>query len=204
MLQVKNLSCTRDERKLFASLSFQVSSGEILQIEGENGAGKTTLLRLLCGLIPSETGQIFWQGKPLSHQQEEWHRQLFWLGQKSGIKQSLTVVENLKFWHPTVGLNEIEQALNEVALNGYEFHKIQHLSSGQQRRVALARLWLTQATVWILDEPMTALDRVGIQILSHCFRKHSQAHGLLVLTTHQAWIDNSLPMRHLSLQGSQC
>ena len=204
MLQVNNLTFARDERILFSDLSFQVNAGEILQIDGENGVGKTTLLRILCGLIPVKTGQVLWQGIPIVQQQEEWHRQLFWLGQQTGNKSCLTVLENLQFWYPKVSLKQIEQALNRVALNGYEHQKFQQLSSGQQRRVALAGLWLTESKLWILDEPMTALDKAGIQLLSQRFRQHSQAKGLLILTTHQAWLNNRLPMRHLSLQSLPC
>ncbi|WP_241575172.1 cytochrome c biogenesis heme-transporting ATPase CcmA [Rosenbergiella nectarea] len=201
MLQALNLSCYRDERVLFKDLTFTLSAGEIMQIEGENGAGKTTLLRLLTGLSRPDEGTITWDERPILKQCEGWPEQMIYLAHLPGIKQVLTAFENLHFYHPQATRDAIYQALEEVELAGYEDTVVAHFSAGQQRRVALARLWLTEAKLWILDEPLTAIDKWGVRTLYEKFTEHLAHQGIIVLTTHQDLPVSTQPIRKLRLSG---
>lgn len=185
MLEIINLLCVRDERALFEALTFRVSAGDIVQIEGPNGAGKTSLLRILAGLSAPEQGEVLWQSHPIQRQRDEWHRAMLYLGHLPGIKAVLTPLENLRFYHPACSDEQMFNALASVELAGYEDVAASQLSAGQQRRIALARLWLTRARLWILDEPMTAIDKAGIETLMARFDQHLQGGGSLILTSHQ-------------------
>lgn len=185
MLEIINLTCVRDERTLFSALNFRADAGDIVQIDGPNGAGKTSLLRLLAGLSQPESGAIHWHGTAIARQRERWHRDLLYLGHYAGIKAVLTPRENLAFLHATSTEAQRDAALESVDLLGYETVPVAQLSAGQQRRVALARLWLSQAPLWILDEPLTAIDKQGVSTLIELFEQHAQQGGMVLLTTHQ-------------------
>ena len=199
MLNVKDIACERNDRLLFSSITFTLDYGEILQIAGPNGAGKTSLLRLLAGLAKPCAGDVLWQDKPISRQREAWHAGLLWLGHRAGVKSSMTADENLQFYHPDCDRSRRWQALEQAALAGYEDLPVAQLSAGQQRRVALARLWLTRAAVWILDEPFTAIDRAGTEILTRRIEQHVEQGGVAILTTHQPLRALSVPLRVLTL-----
>ncbi len=188
MLEIRNLSCIRDERVLFEQLSFTISSGELIQIEGQNGAGKTTLLRIIAGLGYADEGDIYWNGLAVNKNREEFHSDLLFLGHHTGVKRELTAFENLVFYqsmHHQYNENVIWDALARVGLAGREDVAVGQLSAGQQRRVALARLWLSKQKLWILDEPLTAIDKQGIKVLEQLFVDHAKQGGIVLLTTHQ-------------------
>lgn len=148
MLEAKNLSCVRDERTLFSALSFRVTPGDIIQVEGPNGAGKTSLLRILAGLARPDSGEVCWHGQNTLRQRERYHQDLLFLGHQPGIKTMLTPFENLQFYQAvrtSPDRQAIWQALEQVGLVGYEDLPVAQLSAGQQRRVALARLWLSDS-----------------------------------------------------------
>ncbi len=199
MLEVINLSCVRDERTLFHGLSFHVKPGDIVQIEGPNGAGKTSLLRLLAGLSRAEEGEVMWQSQPIRQQREIWHQNLLYLGHQPGVKSVLSPLENLHFWHGDRDEEVIFDALEQVNLLGYEEVPVAQLSAGQQRRVALARLWLSPAKIWILDEPLTAIDKDGVEKLMARFAEHADNGGAVILTTHQDLPDESDRVRKIRL-----
>lgn len=188
MLEAKSLQCVRDERTLFDGLSFLVSPGDIIQVEGPNGAGKTSLLRILAGLAQPDSGEVLWLGENTRQQRDRYHQDLLFLGHQPGIKSMLTPYENLQFYQ-AVGQpsnrQAIWQALEQVGLVGYEDVPVAQLSAGQQRRVALARLWLSRHPLWILDEPLTAIDKQGVVALIALFERHAQQDGMVLLTTHQ-------------------
>lgn len=202
MLTLTNLTCYRDERLLFDALCFHVKAGEMVQIEGPNGAGKTSLLRIIAGLSAADSGEIRWQNRPIGKQRDIYHQQLLYLGHASGVKGVLTAFENLQFYQAARGRHSDEDAiwhaLAQVDLVGYEDVPVIQLSAGQQRRVALARLWLSDHVLWLLDEPLTAIDKSGVAKLMALFETHCQQGGILLLTTHQ---DIDYPIRKLSLQG---
>ena len=199
MLELKNIACLRDERLLFCRLSCSIQPGEVVQISGPNGAGKTSLLQLLTGLSTPSEGQILWQGKPLHRMRDDWHRQLLWLGHQVGVKGGLTAEENLRFYHPQASLETRWQALEQVGLVGFEDVAVAQLSAGQQRRVALARLWLSRAMFWILDEPFTSLDVAGVQKLTTRLEQHVVHGGAVILTTHQPLRPLCVPLRTITL-----
>ncbi len=137
---------------------------------------KTTLLRLLTGLARPDGGEVYWQGEPLRRVRDSFHRSLLWIGHQPGIKTRLTARENLHFFHPGDGAR-LPEALAQAGLAGFEDVPVAQLSAGQQRRVALARLWLTRAALWVLDEPFTAIDVNGVARLTRRMAAHTAQGG---------------------------
>lgn len=188
MLKVENLFCERDDRILFDQLSFDVDSGEIVQIEGANGSGKTTLLRILSGLSRNFEGEIYWYGEPVQQVQDAFRRELLYFGHQPGVKALLTPEENLKWYcalHASLNPERVQEALEQVGLKGFEDVPCHTLSAGQHRRVSLARLYLSDAQLWILDEPFTAIDKRGVAAKEALIGRHIANGGSVILTTHQ-------------------
>ena len=197
-LKLNELACERDERVLFSKLTVDYGPGDIVQVAGVNGAGKTTLLRIICGLSSNFNGSIAW-GED-SNRSYAFRSSLLYLGHAPGLNTSLTPMENL-FWY--FGLNglksspapaldkkaftrQLKQALAETGMGGYEHVPCRMLSAGQQRRVALARIYCSAAPLWVLDEPFTAIDKDGVVALQKRFAEHAASGGLILLTSHQA------------------
>ncbi|HAS63359.1 MAG TPA: heme ABC transporter ATP-binding protein CcmA [Vibrio sp.] len=206
MLEVKQLTAIRDERILFESLSFAIGSGELVQIEGRNGTGKTTLLRIVAGLGERDDGEIFWNEENIESNRDSYHQDLLFLGHQTGVKRELTAYENLRFYisvhnNQSVDKETIYQALVKVGLAGREDVPVAQLSAGQQRRVALARLWLSDHKLWILDEPLTAIDKQGVKVLEALFLNHAEQGGIVVLTTHQDMFADNPKLRKIKLGG---
>lgn len=203
MLEAKNLACVRDDRVLFSQLNLRIAPGDIVQIEGVNGAGKTSLLRILAGLLTPEEGEVHWRQQDIRRQRPAYQRELLYIGHQAGIKLALTPFENLAFYQSAGGAGRDKQkvwrALAQMELAGYEDLPAAGLSAGQQRRVALARLWLSVARLWILDEPFTAIDSEGAARLTVLFARHSAAGGMVLLTTHQAMPPSAARVRKLTL-----
>ena len=187
LISAQQLTCIREDRILFEQLSFAINAGDIVQIEGPNGAGKTSLLRILAGLSQPYEGEVLFDGQSITDNRELFHQNLLYLGHTPGVKNEMTAQENLAFNLSLHGLDPetAEHTLSKVNLLGFEDATASHLSAGQHRRIALARLWQTQAKVWILDEPFTAIDKQGVANLEHLFIKHIDNGGAVILTTHQ-------------------
>jgi heme exporter protein A len=201
LIELRNLSCERDDRVLFAGLNAQLMAGQVVQILGPNGSGKTTLLRTLAGVSHDYTGDILWCGDNLRDQRWDYASQLLYLGHLPGIKKTLTTLENLR-WYAALqgGVDDAQlvDALAQVKLAGYEETPCFQLSAGQLRRVALARLVFSRAKVWILDEPFTALDKAGVTQLEARLAAQAEKGGLVLVTSHQ---DMALPqLQVLDLQ----
>lgn len=177
-LTLEQLQCERDDRVLFRDVSLTARAGEIWQITGANGAGKTTLLRILVGLHGFYEGRCDWWD-------ESWRSELLYLGHQPGVREELTPLENLRF---TCALGaqsgDPMAALAAVGLRGFEDVPAAHLSAGQKRRVALARLWLDRKGVWVLDEPYTAIDQDGVAQLDEQIQKAADAGSLVLYTSH--------------------
>ncbi|MBE7373133.1 cytochrome c biogenesis heme-transporting ATPase CcmA [Pseudomonas lopnurensis] len=201
-LEAVALACERDWRLLFDKLDLRLESGEMLQISGPNGSGKTSLLRLLSGLMQPTAGQVLLKGQPLEAQRSELARNLVWIGHAAGIKGLLTAEENLTWLcalHQPASREAIWQALAAVGLRGFEDVPCHTLSAGQQRRVGLARLYLSAPPLWILDEPFTALDKHGVAQLERHLANHCEQGGLVVLTTHHSLLEKPAGYRELDL-----
>lgn len=205
-LTLKNIACERGETRLFEGCSFTLESGQWVQIEGHNGIGKTTLLRVLAGLSLPAEGEVFWNDQPIHQQRENYYANLLYLGHQAGVKPELSAWENLRFFQKIQGLKLDDQALwhalERVNLVGREDLPCSHLSAGQQRRVALAKLWLTNATLWILDEPFTAIDKKGVADLIARIEQHCEQGGMVIFTSHQT--AQSEKVQHISLDQFKC
>ena len=188
-LVVKNLQCIRGDRELFTGLSFKLEKNQLMMLEGRNGSGKTTLLRALCGLYLPDQGEILWNGETIKQQDEAFRRELLYLGHYNSIKADLTVLENLRFNTLLSGEkpsdDELMAAIDKIGLYAFEDSPSSQLSQGQKRRVALARLLLSNATLWILDEPFVALDIAAVELLESVISNHVAKGGMVILTTHQ-------------------
>ena len=190
MLEAHDLACQRGSRRLFDGLQLAVAPGQLLRVEGTNGAGKTSLLRLLAGLGLPSAGRVCWQGRPIGGQREAYAGALAYLGHLAGLKDELTPAENLRTDAglgalPGTDTPAIQAALADWGLARQARLPLRVLSAGQRRRVALARLALSRAALWILDEPFTALDTQAIDQLGRLLDSHLARGGLAVLTSHQ-------------------
>jgi heme exporter protein A len=188
MLDVQHLECVRDDRLLFSDLSFSVAAAEVLQIEGSNGCGKTSLLRIICGLRLAEAGRVLWHGEMIQANREDYYANMVYIGHLPCIKAELTVLENVRALLDTRSLSVtdavIEAALAKVGLASYEDVPGKALSSGQRRRILLAFVALARAKLWILDEPLTALDVEGVALMESMIVEHRAAGGSVIFTTH--------------------
>nr|WP_152987286.1 cytochrome c biogenesis heme-transporting ATPase CcmA [Pseudomonas sp. TTU2014-080ASC] len=205
VLEAVALACERDWRMLFERLDLRLTPGEMLQVIGPNGSGKTSLLRLLAGLMPPTDGQILLNGRALAEQREELGRTMLWIGHAAGIKGLLTAEENLTWLcalHQPVSREAIWNALAAVGLRGFEDVPCHTLSAGQQRRVGLARLYLPGPSLWVLDEPFTALDKAAVAQLESHLAQHCEQGGLVVLTTHHEM--TLKPAGYRALDLGQC
>jgi heme exporter protein A len=184
-----NLACVKQDRWLFEQLSFSLEGGELLYVEGQNGAGKTSLLRMLCGLSQPNIGQIYFEQLPIQNH-PDFFNQLIFIGHKSGNSVRLSARENVIFWchQHQIAVNEpqVLDCLCRLGLVGLEDLPVYQLSAGQERRVALARLWLKPAKIWILDEPYTALDVQVITLLNARIAEFVGQGGIVIMTSHQS------------------
>jgi len=186
-LIVEHLQCVRDDRVLFEDLNFTLAAGDLLQVEGHNGSGKTSLLRILGGLVFPTQGTVYWKNQDIQEIKSDYWATLAYFGHTAGIKVELTPFENLEMaralgsYPTTLSLSE---ALAQVGLGGLEEVPTRLLSAGQQRRVALARLLINRAQLWILDEPFTALDKAAIRLVEDLLNEHAQHGGIAVVTSH--------------------
>ena len=188
MLEVSTLCCLRGEREVFRDVTFSVGSGQWVHVRGENGAGKTTLLRALTGLLRPTAGTIAWNGQTLHALGEEYHRSILYLGHANGIKDDLDAQENLRAVQAIADSSsevQVTDAMRALGLDPANTTPIRALSQGQKRRVALARLALGDARLWILDEPFAALDTGAISSVLALMDRHLKKGGALVLTRHQ-------------------
>ena len=194
MLTISNISCVRGHKPLFAPVSFSLQTGQALHLEGDNGVGKTSLLRIICGLSPSDSGEVLWNGTTLNRQYPEvvevFRSTLCYMGHNLSLKDELTPIENLLFDAQVAGRSLPHEkgmdALRKMGLNNRAHLPLRVLSQGQKRRTALARLSVTEAKLWVLDEPFVALDTQSLDNLRALLANHVQQGGMLLFTSHQA------------------
>lgn len=197
----RDLCLLRGDRCLFQNVEFTLETGELLLIEGQNGSGKTSLLRAIAGLLDFEEGEVQWQGCNIGANSQAFREQMVWLAHKVGFKADLTLVENLAFERglraaSTNSFDEVLQRLDLAELTRLPFRA---LSAGQQRRVALARMLLADAALWMMDEPFTNLDSHGQSLVVELLAEHLRHGGLAVVASHQA-VQLDAPIRRIRLQ----
>ena len=186
-LTASQLTCERGSRRLFEKLDFKVGNGQTMIIKGSNGVGKTSLLRILTGLSQAVEGQVCWNGDDIETISDIYQRELLYIGHQAAVKTELTVRENLqlllRFW-PSDQLDVAELA-DIIGLRQRLSVICSRLSAGQLRRVSLARLFISRQTLWVLDEPLTALDINFIELIEQRLQQHLQKGGIAILTTHR-------------------
>ncbi|MCK5121179.1 MAG: cytochrome c biogenesis heme-transporting ATPase CcmA [Methylococcales bacterium] len=199
VLEVKDLSCIRDDRVLFEGLNFSLNPYQVLLLEGKNGSGKTSLLRILCGFREQDAGEIHWCDTAIKD--SDYFAQMAYVGHLDGVKKELTVTENLRMSLALsqAGKYSIEQALEKVLLAGYDDALVQSLSAGQKRRLSLARLLITKKSLWILDEPFTSLDREGIKLIESLMHEHINDGGMIILTSHHDLVLHEADVQKINL-----
>lgn len=189
-LIVENIHLWRGERHVLRGISFEQHPGQLVRIAGANGAGKTTLLRVLAGLSLAEEGSLRWRGDAERTNSDSEHGAFSFLGHRDGLDDSLSTRENLVFSLRLTGCQpgaaEITTALDELSLTEQVDLQARVLSAGQRRRIGLARVFLSGAGAWLLDEPYTHLDVDGRRVLNQRLERHLGAGGLVVMSTHDA------------------
>ncbi len=182
------LQVWRGDRHVLRGVSAEAGAGDCLHVAGPNGSGKTTLLRVLAGLLAPEEGSVLWQGVPIAARRDEFATCIAYLGHNDALKADFSAGENLAF---EVGLRrqltvtDVAQALARVGLTDAADRPARVLSAGQRRRLALARVWLTAAPLWLLDEPFTNLDAAGVELLSAAIGEHLDRGGAAIMAAHQ-------------------
>jgi heme exporter protein A len=188
LLEVGGLACRRGGRPVFDRLSFGLGAGELLAVTGRNGSGKTTLLRALALLVRPLAGSIVWQGAEVRDDPDAWRGRLAWLGHLDGLKGDLSVRENLvaaeRLRGRPVADAGVDRALAAFALEPLAQRAVRTLSAGQRRRAALARVLLSDAPLWLLDEPLNALDAAAQQAFRGVLQQHLANGGLAIAATH--------------------
>ncbi len=200
LLAVRGLGFARNDDPIFGPLDFHVDAGEAVLVHGANGRGKTTLLRVLAGLLPAQTGEVSIDGAPADR--EAVARTCALLGHLLGHKGELTAEENLRFarglFGQRPGISPVT-ALAAVGLAGFEDSPARQLSAGQRKRLALARLLLVPARLWLLDEPYANLDLEGIDLVNRLVAHHLGRDGAALITSHGAYATGAVRTRTLSL-----
>ena len=188
LLTARKLACERYDLPIFSPVDFTVDAGEILQVCGPNGVGKTTLLRTVAGLFHEVRGELLWRGQALHGCRVEFNQELPYIGHRSGVKSQLSPEQNLAWMaalHGQPGAITITEALGRAGLERDRHVPCGRLSAGQNRRVALARLYLDRQALWILDEPFTSIDHAGAEALEQAVIDHAQRGGCVLMTTHR-------------------
>jgi heme exporter protein A len=200
-LEASHLSCQRQYKLIFADVSFALQKGEALLVEGPNGAGKSSLLRILTGIASPSAGDVYWQGKPIESS-DDYKTNLHYIGHRDGIKLGLTVIENLRLSQQLAEAKpaDINNILSLLNLTEQANTQTFYLSAGQKRRVALAALFLYPKILWILDEPLTALDLPMQHFFLERLESHLQNDGIAVISSHHPFTLRS-KTKHLRLEG---
>jgi heme exporter protein A len=204
LMAARGLRFARNERPVFGPLDFAVSAGEALLVQGDNGAGKTTLLRVLAGLLRADAGDILIESRPAAREARA--RLVAYLGHLHAQKADLTALENLRFLCGLHGARPgmaLESAMETVGLTGYEDTLARQMSAGQRKRLSLARLWLSPARLWLLDEPYANLDLEGIGLVNRMVQAHLAEGGAALVTTHGAYAAPPVRTRLLVLERAR-
>lgn len=187
-LSGRGIHVWRGDRHVLRGVDIDVFPGEVVHVAGPNGTGKTTLLRVLAGLLPAEEGTVGWRGHSIREDRDDFNGNMAYLGHENALKGDLTSFENLHF---SVGMRreldakEIEETLGRLGILRCRDLPARVLSAGQRRRLAMSRILLLGADLWILDEPFTNLDVSGVELFSALIGDHVAAGGMSILAAHQ-------------------
>lgn len=203
MIEVRGLACERGTATLFSALDFALHPGKVLLVRGANGSGKTSLLRILAGLSAPREGKLFWRGESVAPLALSLRSRTLYLGHTAPLKDDLTVSENLSYALRldacAVNAQRCSETLHAVGLGARQRLPARQLSQGQRRRIGIARMMLATRTLWLLDEPTTALDTQGVELFKSVLKAHLAGNGLAVVTTHQV-LDFGPAVQELTLQ----
>ena len=200
--QLKDIACSRRDNLLFRGISFRLGGGELLQVSGANGSGKSSLLQICAGLIPAGAGQVLWDGQPAHQRRALFQGNLCYVGHQNGLKAALTTGENLRVMRRLHGARQdtdCDAILERLGLLGMEDIVSGRLSAGQQRRLALGRLLMSPAELWLLDEPFNALDEAGKRIMEALIISHCQNGGMAIFASHQDMTIDDYPLTQIRL-----
>lgn len=181
MLQASSLTLWRGDTCLFYDLSLSVDTGTVLVVRGPNGAGKTTLLRVLCGLTRPEQGEVLWNGQPAA---SAVRGLVAYSGHLPALKSDLTVRQNLEFYARLAPPGNWSEVFAALDLNRYADLEVRHLSAGQKRRAGLARVLISAAPLWLLDEPFTNMDMEGRRLVEDRICQHVARGGMAIVVAH--------------------
>ncbi|MBS9777515.1 MAG: cytochrome c biogenesis heme-transporting ATPase CcmA [Gammaproteobacteria bacterium] len=213
LIDVQGLTLIRGHRRLFKKMTFSLPAGEALHIRGNNGSGKTSLFKIIMGMLTPTFGSVKIFGKHINELDEQDYKNMLYLGHKNPIKGNLSIEENLilnsqLFDGLSVNAELLELALKKVGLWNFRKQPANRLSAGQKRRISIARLWValsydtTEKKLWILDEPLTALDAEFIDILQSHINSHLELGGGVIFTSHQPLVLKH-GVQELYLEGFQ-
>lgn len=199
LVDIQNVSMSRGNNLLFQTLSFPVEPGEVIWIQGANGIGKTTLLRLIAGLSRPDAGDIIWRQNDRSCPAST---VVAYQGHKDAFKPQLTARQELKLWSQLYDYKEnLEQVFEQVSLTERQALNTQSLSAGQRRRLAIARLLISQRPLWVMDEPAAAMDRAGRELIYKLITAQAQRGGAVILASHEPAIDLGVTTKRLTLMA---
>ena len=199
-----NLTCVRTDICIFEKLNFSLTDGQILYLHGPNGSGKSSLLRIMAGLLQPITGSMHWNGERISKSLDGFREEIIYVGHQNPAKRDLTVKENLVFWVRLVGEHRekesVDRALSIFGLYHLRSTPSRFLSAGQIRRLYLARLVASKASIWLLDQPFNSLDQSSINALQSVIDIHIEDGGAAIIATHEKPSEsgNYLDLKHFA------
>lgn len=188
LFSAHKLRCIRSHKTLFQDVSFELSPGQLLLVEGKNGAGKTSLLKLLSGLRRPDSGEVKWNLVNILQAESDFRTYLAWLGHQNPLKEDQTALENLTMLGHIRPRNQISmiEALKTVNLGHVKHKFVKTFSAGMKRRLSLASLLIAETPLWILDEPQAALDKEGINLFESLAEQHLKQGGMIIMTSHHS------------------
>ncbi len=185
MLECKNISCVRGNKELFSNLGFKVEAGSIVLITGPNGSGKTSLMRIIAGLSPIACGSVKYCGYDIDENRNSYLSSMVYIGHKNAFKDSLTVIQNIKFWAKMRRTTELIMAsAHYLQLEPVLNIRYSELSEGWKRRASLSRLLIANANLWLIDEPFANLDGSTTSLISELISIRSREDGIVIITGH--------------------